>query len=143
MCKLFGEYYWFAQNVFHFHFNSCHLIHENMWLLTSFIWANWACYCYQNIVFSRAKVVTNLFYDVSWSLPLWPVLCISVWLIWSYSVSHFVESKITLLLRYPTAENPEKGNEFILRGKRLKIDINSNFLAIRIDACRNSWRERF
>lgn len=36
------------------------------------------------------------------------------------------------------AENPKKGNEFILRGERLKIDINNNFLAIRVDRCRNS-----
>lgn len=28
-----------------------------------------------------------------------------------------------LLLRYPAAENQEKGNEFILQGERLRTDI--------------------
>ena len=64
----------------------------------------------------------------------------SLWLIWPYSVSHFVENNITLLLRYPAAENQDKGNDFILQGEKLRRDINHNFLAMRVDKCRHELK---
>lgn len=64
----------------------------------------------------------------------------SLWLIWPYSVSHFVENNITSLLRYPAAENQDKGNDFILQGEKLRSYINHNFLAMRVDKCRHELK---
>ena len=51
-----------------------------------------------------------------------------------------MENNITLLLRYPVAENQDKGNDFILQGEKLRRDINNNFLAMRVDKCRHELK---
>ena len=51
-----------------------------------------------------------------------------------------MENNITLLLRYPAAENQDKGNDFILQGEKLRRDINHNFLAMRVDKCRHELK---
>ena len=51
-----------------------------------------------------------------------------------------MENNITLLLRYPAAENQEKGNDFIPQGEKLRVDINNNFLAIRVGKCRHELK---
>lgn len=51
-----------------------------------------------------------------------------------------MENSIILLLRYLGAEDQEKGNEFILQNEKLRIDVNNNFLAMRVDKCRNELK---
>lgn len=63
-----------------------------------------------------------------------------LWLIRPYSAFHFVENNITLLLRYPAAENQDKGNDFILQGEKLRRERNNHFLAMRVDECRHELK---
>ena len=51
-----------------------------------------------------------------------------------------MENNITLLSRYPAAENQDKENDFILQGEKLRRDRNNHFLAMRVDECRHELK---
>lgn len=114
MWELFEECYRSAQNIFHFYYKYRHLIYGSVWLLVSFIWANWECFVIKILCFQNSKANYQSFVMMLYKIHHYDQHCA-----WSGTidrtlltfVSHFVEIHPT---DWDTQVQKSKGKEMSL-----------------------------